>query len=48
MAEFASIGSYYSFERSVKFKRRFVHDAETTEFLKTVIETSARRVKKLP
>jgi hypothetical protein len=47
MAEFVSLRSYLEFQKSVRWKARFVHNEQTKEFLETVLETSAPRVKKL-
>ena len=48
MAEFASLHSYFEFQKTVRWKTRFVHDEQTREFLRVVIETSASRKRKLP
>jgi hypothetical protein len=47
MAEFASLHSYSEFEHSVKSKTRFVHDDAVREFLKTILETSRVRRRKI-
>jgi hypothetical protein len=48
MAEFASLDSYYAFEKSVRWKARFVHDEQTQDFLKVVLETSTLRLRTIP
>lgn len=48
MAGFAFLHVYSHFEQSVKTKARFVHDNEVREFLKSVLETSRIRLRKLP
>jgi RES domain-containing protein len=48
MGVFDSLHSYSDFEMTVKTKARFVHDDLVQKFLKTVIETSQSRRKKLP
>ena len=45
MREFAS--DYRNFEKSIKRKARFVHDEQVSEFLKTVLDTSRSRRRKL-
>ena len=43
MAEFKSYKSYWTFARSVATRRRYVSDADQTEFLQTVLATSVSR-----
>jgi RES domain-containing protein len=47
MPEFASLDSYLHFQQSVRWKTRYAYDDETKDFLKTVIETSAPRVRRM-
>jgi len=45
MSDFPTVYGYANFERSVKCVARFVHDSETRDFLKIVMETSEIRRK---
>jgi hypothetical protein len=47
MARFASLHGYFEFQRNVRRESRFIHNEQTKEFLKTVLETSTPRLKRL-
>jgi len=48
MSEFESQNSYSHFEHSVKRKARYVFEEKADKFLRTVLETSEHRKRKLP
>jgi len=47
MTEFSSLHGFLEFQRNVRWKRRYVHNDETQQFLTDVLETSASRLKVL-
>jgi len=48
MAEFKSYKSYWTFALSITTRRRYVNDADQTEFLQTVLATSVSRQENIP
>jgi RES domain-containing protein len=47
MAEFAHLGSFLNFERSVREKARFFHEQSVRDFLRAFVETSASRKRRI-